>query len=129
MSPGLHFLGCFVLACCCGVTLAADSDCVEAATHDRLQQTYDELTSRFDLAGLTQQLIDIGSETTDLKLRLAACKRESKNPNQEDCAVLATRYADSSKAQASIENRLSAAIDMQEYIATVKVRLERSVCQ
>ena len=104
-------------------------DCVAAADHQRLQQNYDDLFARFDLATVTQRLIDVSNECSDLKDQMAACRaNSSKADGPQNCDAVAAQYAAKLDERKAAQDRLGTALDMDEYLLTLKLRLEKPLC-
>ena len=114
------------LICLCLPAMAAD--CLDQATHDRLQQHYTDLSARFDLATLSQGVIDAAGEAGDLKGRLAACRKVAPGSERPDCDSLAKRLAAKEAESQALQDRLAAALDMDEYLATLRWRLQQPPC-
>ena len=114
------------LICLCLPATAAD--CLDQATHDRLQQHYTDLSARFDLATLSQGVIDAAGEAGDLKGRLAACRKVAPGSERPDCDSLAKRLAGKEAESQALQDRLAEALDMDEYLATLRLRLQRPPC-
>ena len=117
-----------MLTMLCGSAAAADTDCLDTGTYARLRRNYDDLTARFDLAGVTQRVIDLSAEVGDLKDRLKDCKREQSGSDGRACDNAAEQYAAKAGELKLDEGRLGAALDMHEYLDTLKLRLERPRC-
>jgi len=115
-----------VLAWVCGVAVAAD--CLDPAAYEKLRQRYADLSARFDLASLSQQFVDLIGQARELKDQLETCRKQVADPNPPACDALAQQYAAKEAERQAVQDRLSAAIDMDEYLATLKWRLERSPC-
>ena len=115
-----------------GIAHAAPSDnvvCINVADYQRLRQNYDSLFARFDLATVTQRFIDVSSEVSDLKDQLKACRDSSGEKDQQDCDPLATQYDAKMRERQSVQDRLVIAVDMDEYLPTLKLRLEQRQCE
>ena len=103
--------------------------CVDAADYRRLQQNYDDLSARFDLATVTQRLIDVGNECSDLKDQMAVCRANSgKADGPQNCDAVAAQYAAKLNDRKAAQDRLGTALDMDEYLLTLKLRLEKPLC-
>jgi hypothetical protein len=115
-----------VFACICPPAVAGD--CMKATEYEQLQQRYADLSERFDLASLAQQLVDAASEAGDARSQLAACRKNLAAVSRTDCNSLSDQLAEKETKRIAVQERLSTALDMDEYLATLKLRLEQSRC-
>ena len=115
-----------VLACLGPPALAGD--CMKATEYERLRQRYADLSERFDLASLAQQLVAAASAASDARSRLAACREEAAAAGRTDCHSLSDQLAEKEATRIAVQERLATAIDLDEYLATLKLQLEQPRC-
>ena len=122
----LRFAAAALVLACLSAPAPAD-ECMKATDYAQLRQRYADLSARFDLASLAQQMVDAASAAGDARAALAACRRNA-TEGGGDCASLAAQLAAKEAESAAVQERLATAIDMDEYLATLKLRLERPPC-
>lgn len=103
--------------------------CVDADQYRWLRKTYDDLATRFDLLIVTRRLIDVSGETSVLKDQIKACRMTPGKADQQNCDAFAAKYEAKLGEQKSVEDRLVTATEMQEYMSTLKLRLEQPQCE
>jgi hypothetical protein len=103
--------------------------CINAADYQRLRQHYDNLFALYDLATVTQRFIDVSNEASDLKDQLKVCRDSSGEKGQQDCDSLTSHSDAKMRERQSVQNRLVIAVDMDEYLPALKLRLEQRQCE
>lgn len=112
----------------CGVCAAAEGVCIDAVQYQRLSQRYADLFSRFDLTSIAQEYVDVSVDAQDLKEKIDACRKTTPEPGQQGCDPLAKQYDTKVSQLKAIQNRLFTALNMQEYLLTLKLTLEQPQC-
>lgn len=121
-------LAILVAASLCHDSWGTERACLEPAKHQRLQKTYDDLNSQFDLPTIAQAYLDLSGETSDLKKKVRACRKGDPASTAQDCTGLAKQYGAQMLRQQALTSRFNTALDMQEYISSLKLRLLEPEC-
>ncbi|HZQ72562.1 MAG TPA: hypothetical protein VFB08_06575 [Burkholderiales bacterium] len=117
-----------VLAVATGSARAAGVDCMGAEERRWVMQALDKYALEYDVTKHAQALIALNSATLDLEDRLKAC-RDSGTASAGGCGSIA-RELEASKAQRErAADSLRTALQMQPYLSTLQIRLERPSCQ
>jgi len=110
------------------VAAAAEPACIDTVEYQRLSQRYADLFSRFDLTSIAQEYVDVSVDAQDLKDKINACRKNTPEPGQQSCDPLAKEYDAKVSQLKAIQNRLYDALNMQEYVLTLKLKLEQPQC-
>jgi hypothetical protein len=106
---------------------AAGVDCISADERRWVAHTYDNFVAKYDLTKRSQALIEVNNATIDAEDRLAACRNSSKGA-PEECAALAQQVRSAKMERQRAANRLDTALQMQAYVTTLQIRLDRPAC-
>ncbi len=117
------------LAAFAPILCAAEIECTDAVELQRASTTYADLLTRYDPPPIAQELLDLLAATQELKVRLNACQSPSDIPDRQTCDALATQYLGMQAKRDAVLRRLSLAMGMQEYLLTLKLKLERPRCE
>ena len=117
-----------VINAVCGVAVAAETICIDTVEYRRLAQRYAELYSKFDLTTVAQEYVDVSVDIEDLKASITACRKNSSGTDQQQCEPAAKQYDAKMSRLKEIEDRFYAALNMQEYLLTLKLKLEQPQC-
>ena len=109
--------------------MAAETVCIDSAQYRRLAQRYAELFSKFDLTTVAQEYVDVGVDVEDLKTSIDDCQKKSPDADQQQCDSLAQQYDMKVSQLKNIEQRFYAALNMPEYLLTLKLQLEQPQCE
>ena len=107
---------------------AVETTCIDAEEYQRLSKTYTELLGRYDLPTIAQEFLDVSSATVDLKEQVNACQKSLDKSDQQRCDPLVKQSNAKRIERNALMSRFNAAIDMQEYMLTLKLQLERPQC-
>ena len=118
-----------IAASLCHASWADGTVCIDATEYRRLAKRYDDLRAQFDLPNIAQEFLDVSGETQDLKEQVTACRKNVPASDRQDCAVPAGQYGAMLVRLEMIGNRFNTALDMQEYLHSLKLRLEQSQCE
>jgi hypothetical protein len=108
---------------------AADGICIAASEYQQLKKRYVALSTQFDMATAAQEFLEVNKETQNLKAQLLVCQKNAPESNQDECHPLEKQYNALLDHRASVTDRFNNALDMQEYLSTLKLRLETSPCE
>jgi len=123
-------LACALVALAIAVSSAraGSVDCIGADERRWVAQTRDKYASEYDITKHAQALIALNSATVDLEDRLKTCRDSGSGPAGE-CGSI-TRELEARKAQRErAADGLRTALQMQPYLSTLQIRLERPSCQ
>jgi hypothetical protein len=120
-------LGVMIAGCSHGLW-AAEVACMDAMEHQKISETYADLSAKYDLQTISQEFLDLFNATRDLKEQVNSCKRSVNEHDPKYCDVLAQQYKTKRMEQEALVRRLYVTIDMQQYLLTLKLRLERPIC-
>jgi hypothetical protein len=112
----------------CGVVMAAETACIGPAEYRRLSQRYADLFSKFDLTSVAQKYVDISVDAEDLKADINTCRKNISETDQQRCNALEAQYETKASQIKDLEHRFYAALNMQEYLLTLKLKLEELPC-
>jgi hypothetical protein len=112
----------------CHCAWAAETACLDAMEYQRLAKRYDDLTAQFDLPPIAQVFLDVSNETQDLKEQVTACRKDHSASERQGCASLAKQHDAMKVRQEAAYDRFNAALDMQEYLYSLKLRLLQPKC-
>jgi len=113
----------------CGVCAAAETGCIDTAEHERLARRYADLFSRFDLTSVAQEYVDVSVDAQDLKEKINACRKDVPEPDQQHCDPLTKQYDTKVSQLKAVQDRFYAALNMQEYLLTLKLKAEQPQCK
>jgi hypothetical protein len=102
--------------------------CIDEAEYERLSKHQAELQARFDLPAIAQEILDVGSETEDLKQQANACPKSADAKDEQACDALVKRYKAKRIELNALIDRFYAATDVQQYLLMLKSKLERPRC-
>ena len=103
--------------------------CIDREDRQRTTKTYADLASRFDPQAAAQEFIDVSAALDDLKDQVQACPKKPADRDQQDCAALRERYDAKLAEREAAVARLNAAVDLGEYLRTLKAKLDRPPCE
>jgi hypothetical protein len=107
---------------------AAETTCIDAEEYQKLSKTYADLFARYDLPTIAQEFLDVSGATVDLKEQVNACQKSFEKSDQQRCDPLVKQSNAKRIERDALMSRFNAAIDMQEYMLTLKLKLERPQC-
>ena len=107
---------------------SAQVDCIDETEYLKTKEIYADLFSKYDLPTASQELLDAISATNDLKEQVNTCRKNLNEADQKRCEPLVNQYNAKRIERDALSKRLSMALQMQEYLLTVKFRLERPIC-
>lgn len=107
---------------------SAQSNCIDEVDYQKTKEIYADLFSKYDLPTVSQELLDAISATNDLKEQANTCQKNLNESDQKRCEPLVMQYNAKRAERDALSNRLSMALEMQEYLLTVKFMLERPIC-
>lgn len=108
---------------------AAQVACIDPAEYQNASRIYADLFSKYDLATVAQQYLDLIDETQDLKEQVSACRKDPDKPDPLRCDPLVRRYDAKRLQQQAMNDRFEAAKEMENYLLTLKLKLERPQCK
>jgi hypothetical protein len=111
------------------VSFASEIACIDEVEYERISKAYADLSSKYDMLAVAQELYDLSMETKDLKQQVAACQKNLKESDQQACDELVRQYKTKQTRRDAVTVRFNAATDMQDYIATLKLKMDRPRCQ
>lgn len=107
---------------------SAQANCIDEVDYQKTKEIYADLFSKYDLATVSQELLDAIGATQDLKEQVNTCQKSLNEADQKRCEPLVNQYNAKRVERDALSNRLSMALEMQEYLLTVKFMLERPIC-
>jgi hypothetical protein len=107
---------------------AEEAVCIDETDYQRTKEQYTDLLSKYDLPSLAQKFLDAISSAEDLKEQATTCKNNLNEANPKRCDPLVNQYKDKLSERNDLSKRFTLANDMQEYILTLKLKLERPRC-
>ncbi len=111
------------------VSLASEIACIDEVEYERFSKAYADLSSKYDILTVAQELYDLSMATKDLKEQVAACQKNLKESDQQACDELLRQYKAKQTRRDAVTVRFNAATDMQDYIATLKLKMDRPRCK
>ena len=108
--------------------LAAEVECIDEIDYQKTQDIYTDLFAKYDLPTLSKDFLEAVSTTRDLSNRVDACQKSTNETDLKNCDLLKKQYSDKRIEQDSLSQRFSVAFKMQEYLLTLKLKLERPKC-
>jgi len=102
--------------------------CIDETDYQRTKDIYTDLLSEYDLPSLAQRLLDAINAAEDLKKQVTICQNNLNEADQIRCDPLVKQYKDKLSERNDLSKRFTLANEMQEYILTLKVKLERPPC-
>jgi hypothetical protein len=78
---------------------------------------------------VAQEFLVVINETQDLKEQVGACQKNLDKPDLQRCDPLVKQYNAKRIQQQAMNDRFEAAKDMENYLLTLKAKLERPQCQ
>lgn len=107
---------------------AAEVACIDETDYQKTKDIYTDLLSKYDLPTLAQKFLEAKNAAEDLNKQATTCQNNPKEADQKSCESLVKRYQDKLSERNDLGKRLTLANEMQEYILTLKVKLERPLC-
>lgn len=108
---------------------APQTACIDPAEYESVKKIYADLFAKYDLATVAQEFLDLIYETQDLKDQVSACQKNLDKSEQQGCDPLAKQYDAKRIQQQAMNDHFEAAKDMENYLLTLKAKLERPQCQ
>ncbi len=107
---------------------SAQANCVDEVEYQKIKEIYTDLFSKYDLPTVSQELLEAIGATQDLKEQVNACQKNLNDADPKRCEPLVQQYNAKRIQRDALSKRLSIALEMQEYLLTVKMMLERPIC-
>ena len=123
------FLLALIISGYSSVSFASEIVCIDEVEYERVSKTYADLSSKYDMLTVAQELYDLSMETKDLKQQVVACQNNLKESDQQACDELVRQLKAKQTRRDAVTVRFNAATDMQDYIATLKLKMDRPRCQ
>jgi len=102
--------------------------CISAKERAWVQQRYDDYRSRYDLATVARELVDLDHEARKLDEHLDSCRKDTDRKERAQCDILARQLEANRGEQARVSDRFSTALKMEQYLASLEDRLRRPLC-
>jgi hypothetical protein len=103
--------------------------CISPTEYESVSKIYADLFPKYDLVTVAQEFLDVINETQDLKERVGACQKNLDKPDLQRCDPLVKQYDAKRIQQQAMNDRFEAAKDMENYLSTLKLKLERPRCE
>ena len=107
---------------------AEEVGCMDEAEYQKAKGDYADTLAKYDLPTVSQEFLEAISATEDLKEQVGNCQKTISDHAPKSCDALAELYNAKRIEMNALKNRLSMALQMQEYLMTLKVKLERPIC-
>jgi len=107
---------------------AKEGACIDETDYQRTKDIYSDLLAKYDLPSLAQKFLDAINAAEDLKNQVTTCQNNLNEADQKSCDPLVKQYKDKLSERNDLSKRFTLANEMQEYILTLKVKLERPLC-
>jgi hypothetical protein len=107
---------------------AEEVGCIEEAEYQKTKGDYADTFAKYDLPTVSQEFLDAINATDDLREQLTNCQKNISDHAPKSCDALAEQYNAKRTQMNALKTRLSMALQMQEYLMTLKVKLERPIC-
>lgn len=108
--------------------LAEEVGCIDELDYQKAKETYADMFAKYDLPTIAQEFLEATSATENLKEQVSTCQKNLNEPDQNRCDPLAKQFNDKRIQRDALSQRLSVALKMQEYLSTLKLKLERPRC-
>jgi cell fate (sporulation/competence/biofilm development) regulator YmcA (YheA/YmcA/DUF963 family) len=108
--------------------LAEEVVCIDETDYQKTKDIYTNLISKYDLPSLAQKFLDAKNAAEDLKKQVTTCQNNLNEAEQKRCDPLVKQYKDKLSERNDLSKRFTLANEMQEYILTLKMKLERPLC-
>lgn len=103
--------------------------CINAGEYAQLKRRYDDYQSRFGLAVVARELLDFDGKMRELRAQLTVCRKAAAPAGEPRCEPLARQLEDREREQPAVTKRFNTALEMQEYLSALELRLERPQCK
>jgi hypothetical protein len=103
--------------------------CIDVLERQRISETYTELLSKYGLHAVAQEFLDASADTQDLREEVSACQKKPDEPSLQRCDNLAKQYEIKRSQRDATIARFKTALELQEYLLTLQLKLERPLCQ
>ena len=113
----------------CSAATAAETTCIDPVEYRRFSQRYADLFPKFDLTSVAQEYVDVSVDLEDLKNSVTECRKNSPETGQQQCDPVTQQYNTKAAQLKDVERRFYAALNMQEYLLTLKLKLEQPQCE
>ena len=131
MSPAIRrplWIGTFLFAASpLNLCWGDEGTCLKREEHEWVKAKYDDLVSRYDLATVARRLLELNNEAEALKDQASACGKDASGGQR--CTAVRRELQAKLEDESSTADLLNTALEMQTYILTLQVRLERPVCE
>lgn len=107
---------------------AEEVGCIDEIEYQKANETYTDMFAKYDLPTVAQEFLEATSATENLKEQVSTCQKTINEPDQNRCDPLVKQYNDKRIERDALSKRLSVALKMQEYLLTLKLKLERPRC-
>lgn len=107
---------------------AEEIGCIDEAEYQKTRDFYADTFAKYDLPTVSQEFLEAISATEDLKDQVSDCQKQIGNHSSRSCDSLVTQLATKENERDALKTRFSMALQMQEYLMTLKVKLERPLC-
>ena len=108
--------------------LAEEVGCIDEIDYQKANETYADMIAKYDPPTVAQEFLEATSATENLKEQVSTCQKNLNEPDQNRCDPLVKQYKDKKIERDTLSQRLSVALKMQEYLLTLKLKLERPRC-
>ena len=108
--------------------LAEEVGCIDEIDYQKTKGTYADMIAKYDPPTVAQAFLEATSATENLKEQVSTCQKTLNDPDQNRCDPLVKQYNDKRIVRDDLSKRLSVALKMQEYLLTLKLKLERPRC-
>jgi hypothetical protein len=107
---------------------AEEAGCIDETEYQKAKATYTDVFAKYDLPTVAQEFLEAVSSTEDFKDQVSVCQKNLDESEQNRCDPLVKQYNDKKIERDALKNRFSVALQMQEYLLTLKLKLERPHC-
>ena len=108
---------------------SADEVCLDSKEHDWVKAQYDDLFARYDTAKVARHFLQLNNEAGVLRDQVASCAESGGEPTSNQCPALRRQLEAKLAEERQAADTLTTALQMQTYILTLQLRLERPICQ
>jgi len=102
--------------------------CISAQEQAWVRKTYEGYRSRYDLAIVARELVDLDHVARKLDEQLETCRKNADRNEQAHCDLLARQLEANRGEQARVSDRFGIALKMEQYLSSLEDRLRRPLC-
>jgi|GEM_PF-4597734 len=109
--------------------LSEEPRCTTLNDRSSIAEMYTKLNAQFDLSAAAQTFLEASQEAYKLKENEANCRRENPAHDSSSCVAEKQAYAERLAQRDAAKHHFSTAIEMQDYLMTLKWRTGLPLCK